>query len=80
MPLGRLTYVVHLINYSVAKVYFSQRRHPIYAAEADQLVTSFGLIVTNFLISAIITPLVEMPGLNLDKLFFGPKKMSTGKF
>lgn len=72
-----MTYIVHLINFNFLKVYFSQSRLPIYSHLFDHVMRFLATLATVFLMSAVLTLLVEIPCLNLDKLFFPPKKSSS---
>ena len=68
MPLSRLSYAAYLIHPIYIKVFFSIQRKPMYVSFPNLLTTFWGMLVPIFFLAAIISVVVEMPFLNLDKL------------
>ena len=79
IPLGRMTYIVHLINFNFIKVYFSYTRMPIYSHLAEHIMRHFATLTSVFVISAILALLVEIPFINLDNTFFPVTKKAQSK-
>ena len=81
LPLSRMSYAVYLIHLNFAISYGSQSRKPFYVSELSMIVTSLGIVVYAFLLASVVTVTVEMPFLNLDKLFFpNHSKASESKY
>ena len=83
MPLSRLSYAAYLIHPIYIKVFFSIQRKPMYVSFPNLLTTFWGMLVPIFFLAAIISVVVEMPFLNLDKLLTSSDnsnvRKSTGK-
>lgn len=68
MPLSRLSYAVYLIHPVYIKAYYSSMRKPLYSTESSFFTTYFGILTMAFLIASIVSVVIEMPFLNLDRL------------
>lgn len=81
IPLSRLSFAVYLIHFNLIKAYVSHMRKPFYFTECVYATTYVGILVIAFAIASVVSVVVEMPFLNLDKLFF-PKntKPLQGEF
>lgn len=76
LPISRLSYAAYLIHYNMIKAYASHLRKPFYFTECVYATTYFGILVITFAIAFVLSVVVEMPFLNLDKFFF-PIKSKT---
>lgn len=76
LPISRLSYAAYLIHYNIIKAYASHLRKPFYFTECVYATTYFGILVITFAIAFVLSVVVEMPFLNLDKFFF-PIKSKT---
>jgi len=65
-----MSYAVYLIHVNLALSYGAQLRKPFYATQLSMTITSFGMLGFAFLFAAVVSVMVEMPFLNLDKLLF----------
>jgi peptidoglycan/LPS O-acetylase OafA/YrhL len=63
-----MSYAVYLIHVNLAISYGAQSRKPLYVSQLPTLTTSFGLLGLVFLFASVVTIMVEMPFLNLEKL------------
>jgi peptidoglycan/LPS O-acetylase OafA/YrhL len=70
LPFSRMSYAVYLIHFNLAISYGAQLRKPFYFSQISMLTTSFGLLGLVFLFASVVTIMVEMPFLNLEKLLF----------
>ncbi|XP_046631179.1 nose resistant to fluoxetine protein 6-like isoform X4 [Daphnia pulicaria] len=68
LPFSRMSYAVYLIHVNLAISYGAQLRKPLYVSQLPTLTTSFGLLGLVFLFASVVTIMVEMPFLNLEKL------------
>ena len=74
VPLSRLCYGAYLINLNFIKVYTAQMRKAVYFSENQYVLTCIGFITLVFILSFIVSIMVEMPFLNLDKILFASSK------
>jgi peptidoglycan/LPS O-acetylase OafA/YrhL len=65
-----MSYAVYLIHLNFAITYGAQSRKPFYVTDLSVAITGLGVLVIAFLLASIVTVMVEMPFLNLDKLLF----------
>ncbi|XP_057379360.1 nose resistant to fluoxetine protein 6-like [Daphnia carinata] len=80
LPFSRLSYAAYLIHYNMIKAYASHLRKPFYFTECVYATTYVGILVITFAIAFVLSVVVEMPFLNLDKFFFPIKsKNQQGK-
>ena len=70
LPLSRMSYAVYLIHVNFVITYGAHSRKPFYVSELSLIITSLGILVIAFILASVATVAVEMPFLNLDKLFF----------
>ena len=70
LPLSRISYAVYLIHVNFVITYGAHSRKPFYVSELSLIITSLGILVIAFILASVATVAVEMPFLNLDKLFF----------
>ncbi|XP_045034184.1 nose resistant to fluoxetine protein 6 isoform X2 [Daphnia magna] len=73
LPFSRLSYAVYLIHFNFIRAYASHLRKPFYFTELIFGTTYLGILMIAFLISFVVSVVVEMPFLNLDKLLFPNK-------
>ncbi|XP_046631169.1 nose resistant to fluoxetine protein 6-like isoform X3 [Daphnia pulicaria] len=70
IPFSRLSYAVYLIHFNFIKAYASHLRKPFYFTEYVYATTYLGILVIAFVLAFVVSVVVEMPFLNLDKLLF----------
>jgi len=73
-PLARMTYCVYLIHLNFIKIYFAYMRKPIFYTTFGHIQLYFGVLLTVFLLSFLLSLTIEAPFLNLEKLIFSKKK------
>ena len=76
IPLSRMSYVVFLIHNNLIKAHFSRMRMPFYSQFSDHLMNFIAILMVSYILSAIVTLLVEIPCLNLDQLYFASSAKS----
>ena len=74
IPLSRLTYVMYLVHLNYMAVYYARARKPIYYTMWDTVQAYFGFLLAVILLAFAICLVVEVPFLNLEKLFFSYSK------
>ena len=67
--LGRLTYVVYLIHYNFLAIFYAHARKPYYYTVLDRVVFYLGVVFLSFLLSFFISIAIEIPLLNLEKIY-----------
>ncbi len=67
--LGRLTYVVYLVHYNFLAVYYAHARKPYYYTVLDRVVFYLGVVFISFSLAFLISLTVEIPLLNLEKIY-----------
>ena len=78
IPLSRLTYAAYLVHLNYIYMYYGHARTPIYYTSLDELHAYFGMLVMILGLAAILCLTVEIPLLNVLKLFLGrPKSISS---
>ncbi len=70
IPLSRLTYVMYLVHLNYMAVYYAHARKPIYYTMWDTVQAYFGFLLAVILLAFIVCLTIEIPFLNLEKLFF----------
>ncbi|XP_057375604.2 nose resistant to fluoxetine protein 6-like [Daphnia carinata] len=70
LPLSRLSYAVYLVHFAYVKAYVSHMRKPMYIAEYYFFTTYLGILMVSFMLASVISVIMEMPFMNLDKLLF----------
>jgi peptidoglycan/LPS O-acetylase OafA/YrhL len=70
LPLSRLCYAAYLVNFNLVRVYTANQRQPSYFNESELLMTIQGFLLSVFLLSFVVSLVVEMPFINLSKLLF----------
>ena len=67
--LGRITYVVYLVHYNFLAIYYAHVRKPDYYTALSRVVFFLGVVMLVFLVSFIISLTIELPFLNLEKIY-----------
>ena len=79
IPLGRITYCVYLIHFSLLTMYIGRLRAPLYYTVFDATLLFFAITVTTFLIGFVVSVTIEASFLNLEKLLFSFSRKSSEK-
>ena len=77
MPLSRLGYAAYLINVNLIRSYYANQRSPSYYTKSEILMLLPGIVGVVILLSFLASLTVELPFLNLSKLFFPIKRPAT---
>jgi hypothetical protein len=77
MPLSRLCYAAYLVNMNFIKVYNFNQETSLYFNQGQMAIVSIGILNVVFLLSFILSLLVELPFFNLEQLLFANRTQTA---